>query len=275
MKHFAVSACSGTLLFQTWEEGAWLWHRLVEELPGVLAMCVMPDHVHVLHDRDVAVPLAGVMRAYARWRNHRRGERGPVWRHGGRPAEVRGRLKRWRNEKYVHLNPCRAGLVRDPLAWPLSTYRDAVGLALRPARARAPDVHEYHRKTCADDHVDAGELPLGWGANRSPEEVLCAVSGLARLPERRLQVRGPARTLCARVLRSLTEATPAEIGLVTGLSQRQLRRISAGRDDPVRLVERVAGDLRFGRLGGGDLSRLVEWQAYRHRNRRPLLAETG
>lgn len=40
----------------------------------------------------------------------------------------------------MHPNPCRARLVADPLAWPFSTHRDAVGLAVDPVVPRAgPD----------------------------------------------------------------------------------------------------------------------------------------
>lgn len=273
MRHYAMSALAGTSLFRTWEEGAWLWRRLVVELPGVTAMCVMPDHLHVLHERDVARELATVARSYARWRNHRRGERGPVWRATSRPSEVSGQKKRWRNEKYVHLNPCRAGLASDPLAWPLSTYRDAIGLALTPVRSRAPDVHAYHRRTCADDHVIAADLPAGWGTNRTLEEVACAVSSLARAPERLLLERSAERTLCVQAMRALTEASTAEIAACAGITERQVRRVSDTRDDRVRLIERVLGDLRFGRLGAGELHRLPEWQRYLRRHRQPMWSE--
>lgn len=274
MRHYAASAVAGTLLFQSWDEGAWLWKRLVGELPGVTAMCVMPDHVHVLHERDVARELATVMRSYARWRNHRRGQRGAVWRASSPPSVVRGRQKLWRNEKYVHLNPCRAGLAADPLDWPLSTYRDAVGLALAPVRARAPDVQAYHRRSCADDHVVAAELPAAWGASRQLDEVVCAVSSLARVPVGQLWRRSAERTLCVGAMRALTDASCSEIAATVGITERQVRRVRSTRDDRVRLVERVLGDLRFGRLGTGELHRLPEWQAYARRHRRSMWLES-
>ncbi len=179
MHHFAVKALPHTLLFRTWEEGLELWHRLVRAAPGAIAICVMPDHIHVLHARDVTASLRAAMSAYARWRNARRGESGPVWQALPPPTTPTGKLKRWRDEKYVHKNPCRAALVRSPLAWPLSTYRDALGLSLLPVRRRAPRPHDYHQQTCRDDHVDDPGLPVGdgdrWG-RAGPLQVIDAVS---------------------------------------------------------------------------------------------------
>lgn len=37
-----------------------------------------------------------------------------------------------RQIRYVHLNPCRAGLVKDPLSWEWSTHRDVTGCVSKP-----------------------------------------------------------------------------------------------------------------------------------------------
>jgi hypothetical protein len=50
----------------------------------------------------------------------------------GEPGVVAGRQHLARQVRYVHLNPCRAGLVRDPLAWPWSTHRGVVGAEVDP-----------------------------------------------------------------------------------------------------------------------------------------------
>jgi hypothetical protein len=47
------------------------------------------------------------------------------------PEEI-GVDKRERHVRYVTLNPCRARLVCDPLAWPWSTHRDIVGAVIEP-----------------------------------------------------------------------------------------------------------------------------------------------
>lgn len=59
-----------------------------------------------------------------RWRNHLEGVSGRLVRPLPPAEAVPEGPKRRRSVRYVHLNPCRARLVADPLAWPLSTHRD-------------------------------------------------------------------------------------------------------------------------------------------------------
>jgi hypothetical protein len=133
MRHLVVRARPGRLLFVTWSEGRALWDRVVGAAPGLAALVLMPDHLHLLHAADVRIALARALSGYTRWLARRRGPRGPLIRPIEAPEPLRDDGKIRRNVRYVHLNPCRGNLVRDPLAWPLSTHRDAVGLAPFPA----------------------------------------------------------------------------------------------------------------------------------------------
>ncbi|MCK6505946.1 hypothetical protein L6R53_21595 [Myxococcota bacterium] len=88
----------------------------------------MPDHVHVVVGADAKGALIEAARAFARaraWRGHR----GPLWEEVPPAEPLVDRDKQRRTVRSVHLNPCRARLVDCPLAWPLSSYRDLLGLA--------------------------------------------------------------------------------------------------------------------------------------------------
>lgn len=262
MKHFSVRATPHSLLFRTWPEGLELWRRLLRAAPRPVALCVMPDHVHVLHRRDVATPLLAALRGYALWRNARRGERGPVWRPLGEPTEPNGVLKQWRDEKYVHKNPCRARLTDAPLAWPLSTYREAVGLSLGGVRGADSEPLRYHEQTCRDDFVTFRELPVGQGHPVSPPQVAEAVSSLLRVPMSDLRRRGRPRALFLKAARSLSDAGTDELAAWAHITRRQVQRV-AGRFDPeVALVNRVVGDPRFHGLHDGQLMTEPSWQRY-------------
>jgi hypothetical protein len=78
-----------------------------------------------------------------------------------------------RNVRYVALNPCRASLVRCPLAWPWSTHRDVMGTCVDPwvtadrlamafGRSSAGFAEWYHRYVSADPStvVDGTALPI-------------------------------------------------------------------------------------------------------------------
>ena len=109
------------------EAAWWLWRRLRRAFPSAVAACLMPDHVHLIvsHHGHTGIKgsarLGKVLSGQAR---HLRASR--LWE-PARRAPIRDRDKLLRQVRYVHLNPCRARLVDDPLRWPWSTHRGAVG----------------------------------------------------------------------------------------------------------------------------------------------------
>lgn len=134
------------LALRDWLEYRALWLAIVTAVPGLSALVLMPDHLHAMHTRDVRLELACALAGFARWRNARLGLGGPLWEPLPAAEALVDEQKRRRSLRYVHLNPTRAGLVTDPLAWPFSTHRDAVGLALAPVRDRIRDPHRFHRR---------------------------------------------------------------------------------------------------------------------------------
>jgi hypothetical protein len=134
------------------------------------------------------------MGSFARWRNHARGERGPVWQTHPAPQALPDVQHTRRTIRYVLLNPCRAGLVADPLAWPYSTHRDAVGLAVPGVRRIEREPERFHRWVSADGTVDVAgtALPVvGWGS-ASGAQVAGAVGSVCRALPEMLARRGPA-----------------------------------------------------------------------------------
>ena len=268
MMHACPRATRGTLLFRSWAEARALWIRLATG-PRFRALVLMPDHVHVqLTDAAQLAPLAVALRSFARWRNGSRGECGPVWEHRSRPTPIRGRNHVERTTRYIHLNPCRRGLALDPLAWPFSTHRDAVGLAWPVARRPVPDPERFHAWVSADPSVATSGSPLPRTRSAavpcwSLTQVAAAVSALTRTPEMALRTRGPARGLLLCAATRLTEAPEALIAEFAGVDRKTIRRAAARRDPRLAVVERVVGDERFALLRDGDLRRDPAWRAYR------------
>jgi hypothetical protein len=267
MHHHVARAVPGSLLFLTWSEASVLWTFLVDGVSNLDALVLMPDHVHLLTTVDNRRSFGVALRSYARWRNAARGERGPVWSPIPASQEVASNEKERRSERYVHLNPCRAGLVGDPLEWPFSTYREAVGLAIDPVRRPDVDPAATHAYTSSDPSVSTRGtlLPTTQVATPTLAEVFDAVGGLCRATPTILRRRGPARTLLIRAARVLTEASSAEIADLAEVDARTIQRVPVHNDPQVRLVQRVTGDPRFSALDPGDLRRLPRWQWYRGR----------
>lgn len=272
LTHHTAHGAGWRLLFHDHHEARALWVRIVRAVPALVALCLMPDHLHLLARRDVSPGLRLGMIAYARWRNAHRGERGPVWAPAGPPEEVPPGDKEPRLVRYVHLNPCRAGLVDDPLAWPWSSYRDRLGLGIAPAVPRAADPHDLHRYTSSDPSVQLSGTLLPMARDRvvpgdaGMQELLAAVSELHRLPMRQLaEHKGLARTHLIRAARCTTGPSTADIALHLGMSERAVRRVPAVGDPSVTAVHRVLGDARFPGIPDGDLRRTPELQRYRAR----------
>ena len=265
--HYVIATLGWQPAWSTWVEGVELFARVAGALGDSLhALCVMPDHVHAIASEDRRRALGAASSGYARWRHHRRGGRGPLFRPIEVPLPRRGLKKILRDQRYVELNPCRAGLVSDPLAYPLSTWRDRMGLAWPLVRPKANDPARWHAYATSDDYVEARGLPGQIGA-REPADVEAAVSALCRCPPSALRRRGAPRTLFVCGLRALTPLTTAQVAARADLS---IRRVHSMRDHPaLPILERVAGDPRFGLLHAADLTREPAWQRYLRRSRTP------
>lgn len=256
----AMQAASGTLLIRDWVEARALWDRLVA-IEGLRALVLMPTHDHVIVPPHQAFRVKEASRSFAMWRNHHRGEYGKVWRHGARPVPIEGDDHLTRAIRYFMLNPCRAQLVADPLAWPFSTHRDMLGLAWPAARRPVSDPDGFHGYVSADKAVDPHGTPLPvspepWRIERaSLQEVRAAISSLTRTPTSLLTRRGSIRTLLLRAARVLTGLPVRHIAEAYGVHASTVSRAaSPRRDDPrVALVARVLTDPRFGPLTDDDL----------------------
>lgn len=215
----------------------------------------MPDHIHGLHEAPVHEHVAAKLSAYTRWFNARHGTTGPRMRPTGSAAPIPPGDKVPRLIRYDHLNPCRAGMVDDPLAWPFSTHLDATGYALRPVRPTANDRDRFHRYVSGDPSVNpegtdlltepAGVVPLF--------RIADAVSFGLRVPRADvLGQRGPGRRLFVLGARALTDASTAQIADMAGLTARAVRDVT-GRPPP-RLAA-LAQDPRIEGLDDGWLLR--------------------
>ena len=231
----------------------------------------MPDHLHLQHAHDVRDAVIQAARAHAKWLNARRGRRGPLWESIPTCEPIADRQKERRSERYVSLNPCRKGLVRDPLAWAFSTHRDAVGLTPVAVRPKVARPHEYHQYVSADPTVDVqGTLlptaPLSIPAGEAGlVAVLDATSALFRATESRLRQRGPARTaLINAILCLVPDVTRQDVADFVGVDRRTLQRANASSNPTTRAIERVVLDPRFARLGSDDLRKLPAFRMYRN-----------
>lgn len=143
---------------------------------GVLAYCLMPNHVHLALERG-SVPLSKIMLAlhfyYSQKFNFRHARVGHLFQ--GRYKAYLIEQERYLNAlvRYIHLNPVKAGIVARPEDYPWSSdrpYREGEGPSwldldiflrrLAPNRSRACAAYRRWMGSIEPDVYD-GVAPLG------------------------------------------------------------------------------------------------------------------
>jgi len=252
--HLTARALPGTLLFHDWTEALRLWRRLLRAFPDARALCLMPNHPHVVAPDDRARQrLSAVMSGYARWRAHHRAQDGACWQPQPRAEPIPDAAHQRRTVRYVLLNPCRGGLVVDPLAWPLSLHRDLVGLGDPAWRTREPEA--LHRYVSSDPtaSVIGTELP---GLHSGPahlDAIAAAVGAVLRIEPSDVRRVPRARRLLVRAAwyRENTDipALADHLGIARSGAYRLLGTpptcATIGEDPWLSAVLRVTGDPRF------------------------------
>jgi hypothetical protein len=190
----------------------------------------MPNHVHLLAEGATAAAVsAPFQRALS-------GCGRDLWEPFPPPSVIPDLKHLRRHIRYVHLNPCREGLVRDPLEWEFSTHREVVGAAppgwmeldtLRKAwGVRRPDalpalVHAY---VSADPAVRVegtplpARRPLGRLIADFPELGAATLQSL-RAPAQDLRRRSVARRLWIHIASGLPMARPSAIARELGVGR--------------------------------------------------------
>ncbi len=100
--------------------------------PGIqaIAYCLMPNHFHLLLrvDEDVlSKSIQRLLMSYANAVNLAYARSGPVFTGRYRALPVHSDRHLIHLSAYIHLNPCRAGLVDSPSDWDFSSYREYTG----------------------------------------------------------------------------------------------------------------------------------------------------
>lgn len=243
MYHFVARTRTGLLAGET-QHAAALWARLRPLALGCEALCLMPNHIHLLTRREIRLELAQVLAGHVRSLNRSGGqirlESVPRVTPCTDPKKIR------RQARYIHLNPCRARLVKDPLAWTWSSYRDFVGLSAHGVRGCVADPGRLHSYVSSDPSVGilGSELPSGV-AEPDLEQLRAAVSEWLRVPMSETLRRTPARRLWLSAAKAVVPASDAELARGAGLHKSSLARTPALSREQLRPLLRMAGDPRF------------------------------
>jgi putative transposase len=100
------------------------------------AVCLMPNHVHLVFDVETIEALSATMQRlngrYAQWFNLTYGFNGHLFQGPYGAIAAQSESHALELLRYVLLNPVRAGLCALPGAWPWSSYRATIGEVEKP-----------------------------------------------------------------------------------------------------------------------------------------------
>ena len=271
MLHLVAHAAKGRLLFSDAREATALWSIVAEHFPELIAATLMPDHVHLLVPSAPGLRLGHAMSAYTRWfAHHRRVRNGSLWSAHPEPECLPDDTHARRTVRYVLLNPCRAGLVADPLAWPWSTHRDRVGFAAAPIGPVEPHRARFHAYVSGDPAVAVGGTPLPQLQHRAfaLDDIAAAVIAVFRVAPGALTTRHPARSAFVRAAWVHGNQDANELADAAGLTRRRVEQLvtnlplrgSELADPALAAVVAATGDRRFD--GWPRLAASPGWRRY-------------
>ncbi len=93
----------------------------------LIAYCLMPTHLHILlvpHDQDTMRNIMRDIKLRSSKRiSAKRGQPCKLWQARSFDRIIRHRRELSETVEYIHLNPVKDGLAKDPLGWPRSSAR--------------------------------------------------------------------------------------------------------------------------------------------------------
>jgi len=123
---------------------AWLADAAGEHGLAVHAYVLMDNHVHLLAtpatDDALSTAMQAIGRRYVRWFNRRHERTGTLFEGRFRSSLVEADRYLLACQRYIELNPVRAGMVGSVDAWPWSSHRHHVGLRVDPLVKPHPTV---------------------------------------------------------------------------------------------------------------------------------------
>jgi hypothetical protein len=227
------------------EMATWLWVHLWATVPGVLALVLMPDHLHLMARPGAHTSFRKVLAAFT-------GVRGIAF--DLCPPEPANTLAiAGRQLRYIFLNPVRAGLVDDPYCWAWSSLRELVGAAF-PAQVELAELAAFLDCSPArclrgltasmKGHAEPPRTTLPLTAD--PIAITTAVAACLRLPEPHVRSARLGRRLAIQTAAHLQIPPPAKaMAQHLGITPRGARALRTPEHSGTEAALRCLADARM------------------------------
>lgn len=98
----------------------------------LISYCIMPNHFHISikqeKDKGIQIFMQKALNSYSHYYRIKYHEKGPLFESVFRSIHVETDEQLLHLSRYHHLNPVSSGLIKDPSAYPFSSYRQYLEL---------------------------------------------------------------------------------------------------------------------------------------------------
>ncbi|MDP3973453.1 MAG: transposase [Candidatus Daviesbacteria bacterium] len=97
---------------------------------SIYAFCLIPNHFHIsIHTRKIPISkiMSSLTTSYSMYFNRTYNHYGPVFQNRFKSILIESDPYFIQLSQYIYLNPVKAGLIKDPMKYPYSSIREAVG----------------------------------------------------------------------------------------------------------------------------------------------------
>jgi REP element-mobilizing transposase RayT len=173
------------LLFRSDANYRYFLRRISKILPlhplKIICYCLMPNHFHfllkTLKDDTVSGFISLLLNGYVKALNIQSGIKGPLFPSRFKHVLIESDAQLIHLMRYIHLNPVKASLVRDPADWPYSNYLEFIKPRDEKPRGLGKGHSRVH-ETAGDPGVFSASLETRDLYFQSPEEYAAFVKDM-------------------------------------------------------------------------------------------------
>lgn len=163
-------------IFRTKEEKDRMWKNIWENVKKyrikIYAYCIMSNHLHLLVKVDLknlSLFMAKILAAYAQYYNYKHNRIGYVFQERFRSQCIESEAYFWNCIRYIHLNPVKAKMCKNPANYPYSSLTEYMDVKekklldsesyelLRSRFYSRREFEKFHRSSCGDFFIDIQE----------------------------------------------------------------------------------------------------------------------
>lgn len=114
------------------------WNGCLKKCIDIIAYCIMPTHFHLilkgLNKGGITKFTNSIQKSYSQYFNIKHNRKGPLWQGRFNNVLIENDEQLIHLTRYIHINPVKSRLIRDPKDFDYSSYKEYIGLVKEDKR---------------------------------------------------------------------------------------------------------------------------------------------